>query len=429
MTRDSTPITSLAFAPNGQTVVSASKDSALRFWNALTGTKLHVLESGEDSLSCVTFSPNGEIIAMGSLNGTIQLWSVTNSTRQYTLKGHIGPIYSLSFSPDSRSLISCGRHGSARIWHVKTGLEERSLIDAVDPVAYSPDGNSIAMGLRTGSVRICDANTSVVAPPIPEDHQAVIKTVVFSPDGHLIASGSFDQTVRIWDATTGTERHIMEVGDPVCSISFSPNGRMVACGQENGTVQAWDVVSGLRQSSMMGQHACVVSFVDFSSDGNSIVSYSSEDGTAQVSDVATGAEQHVLTHPIDKNRFATGRCVAFSANSKEVILRGTYGRDMVIGLWDLTTTQPEYTELTPPRERTRTTDELHISELEYHFRGPESAWILCYIGQEKLTYVCWLPPKRRGILEYSGTKVCIGAKDGTITILDFSPVDILQQIV
>jgi WD40 repeat protein len=417
-------VNSLAFAPDGQTIVSASSDGTLQVWDVRVGTKQSIIEVAEGVLYCVAFSPDGATIASGSANGNLQLWSTINSTRQHALKGHFDSVQSFAFSPDGRSILSCDAFGSARTWDVTTGIEKHRLRENVSVVAYSPDGKSIAMGLQTGTIRIWDANISVgdVAHPIPEGHNsASIDSVTFSPDGVLIAFSCADQTVRIWDATTATERLVIEAGYTIRSLTFSPDNRTIACGQSNGAVQLRDVTSGQKKCYMMGQHATEVDSLAFSPDGKFIVSYSSSNGIAQVWDEATGAEQHLLTRRDASNRGWYNIMIAFSDNGKAIILlTGIVAR----GFWDLTSTRPEYVESTP-HEQTPASDNFHGSK-QHHFNGG-SSWIWCSVGDEGLCDLCWLPPERRGVFAYNGTRVCTSGQNGTITILDFLHVDILQH--
>jgi WD40 repeat protein len=435
MTGHTALVSALAFAPDGQTIVSASFDRTLRLWDVLSGMELRIIDADSGQIYCVAFSPDGATIASGAENGTIQLWSATSNSRQQALEGHEGGVRSFAFSPDGKSIVSCNMDmdGLARIWDATTGIEKRSLRADVKCVAYSPDGKSVALGLLDGTTRIWDANAYATTHSSTDGHRDIVVCVLFSPDGRLIASGSDDRTVRVWDAITGAERHVMEVEAMVWSVAFSPDSRTIVCGQNRGRVQWWDLASGLEQSSGTIRHASPVRSVAFSPDSKSIASYSVDDGTARVWDVVTGAVQHTLTRPVSDKDFFYIRRATFSTDGKAIILREGSGTGVVvIGSWDLTsTTQPQYAESTSPHEPARAIDDLHASEqrdigLPRYLYKYGSPWIQLDNGQEEPKDICWLPKKCRGRITYSGTKVCIGAPSGAITILDFSPVGLLQ---
>jgi WD40 repeat protein len=437
MTGHTDCVNALAFAPDGQNIVSASDDGTLRLWDVLSGTELRVIDADSGKLYCVAFSPDGATIASGAENGTIQLWSATSDSRQHALEGHRHGVRSFAFSPDGKSIVSCPTIGSPWIWDATTGIQKRSLRNGVFCVAYSPDGKSVALGLEDGTTRIWDAKTDATTHCATDGHWDPVFCMSFSPDSMLIASGSRDGTVRVWNAITGAERHVIEVGSTVVSVAFSPDSRTIVCCQWKGTVQWWDVASGLEQSSRTGQpHASSVRSVAFSPDSKFMVSYSSSPigGTAQVWDVVTGAVQHTLTHPVPDTGLSWDRRASFSTDGKAIILRDC-SRAIVFGSWDLTTTtHPQYAKSTSPHEPARAIDDLHASEQQdiglpaprYLFDKHGSPWIQLDNGQEEPKDICWLPPECRGLMEYSGTKVCVGGRDGAITILDFSPVGLLQ---
>jgi WD40 repeat protein len=100
---------------------------------------------------------------------------------------------------------------------------------------------------------------------------AAVNSVAFSSGGHTLATGSIDGTVQLWDVATGTP-----LGDPltgssgaaVNSVAFSRDGRTLATGSIDGTVQLWDVATGTPLGDpLTGSSGAAVNSVAFSPDG------------------------------------------------------------------------------------------------------------------------------------------------------------------
>jgi WD40 repeat protein len=73
-------------------------------------------------------------------------------------------------------------------------------------------------------------------------HQGAVQSVAFSPDGQTIASSSFDGTLRLWDAVTGQEqRRITGHRDAVLSIAFHPDNALILSGSTDTTVRLWRI--------------------------------------------------------------------------------------------------------------------------------------------------------------------------------------------
>jgi WD40 repeat protein len=76
------PITSLAFLPDGQRLLSASWDGTVRVWEVSDGTKMDEISFGRP-IRFATLSPDGQLLAISTYHPTIQLGSaqfVTDST-------------------------------------------------------------------------------------------------------------------------------------------------------------------------------------------------------------------------------------------------------------------------------------------------------------------------------------------------------------
>ena len=77
-------ICSLAFSPNGKTLVSASKDRQIRLWSIYSGACVRIFEGHSSVVSSVAFSPCGRTIVSGSWDRTIRIWPVAHDAKRKT---------------------------------------------------------------------------------------------------------------------------------------------------------------------------------------------------------------------------------------------------------------------------------------------------------------------------------------------------------
>src|SRR5262245_14563223 len=75
----------------------------------------------------VAFAPDGKRLASGSEDSSIQLWEVESGQLQRTLTGHSGPVLSVAFAPDGKRLASGSSDGSIQLWEVESGQLQRTL--------------------------------------------------------------------------------------------------------------------------------------------------------------------------------------------------------------------------------------------------------------------------------------------------------------
>jgi WD40 repeat protein len=320
-------VSSVAFSPDGKTIVSGSFDNTLKLWDAATGRELRTLSGHSDTVCSVAFSPDGRTIVSGSDDGTLKLWDAATGREFRTLSGHSPDVLSVAFSPDGSTIVSGSFDNTLKLWDDATGRELRTLSghsDTVRSVAFSPDGKTIVSGSVDNTLKLWDAATGRELRTL-SGHSDSVYSVAFSPDGKTIVSGSWDFTLKLWDTATGRElRTLSGHSYGVPSVAFSPDGRTIVSGSWNSTLKLWDAATG-RELRTLSSHS---SGVAFSPDGKTIVS-GSWDFTLKLWDAATGRELRTLSEHSD-----TVCSVAFSPDGKTIV---SGSADNTLKLWDVAT--------------------------------------------------------------------------------------------
>ena len=198
-------VTTLAFAPDGQTLAAGGNDHSVRLWDLPTVQVLRTFQGHSEAVTAVAFSADGRWLASGSFDQTIRIWPLDPTDAHRTLSGHQGFVWSAAFAPDSRHIASGGADRTVRIWDAISGKELRSLTghtQAVTAVAYAPDGSHVVSAGGDRVIRLWDTNTFQLVRTF-EGHEGPVLAVAYRPDGAQFVSGSADRTVRVWDANSG----------------------------------------------------------------------------------------------------------------------------------------------------------------------------------------------------------------------------------
>ena len=175
-------------------------------------------------------------------------------------------ITSAAFSPDGQTL-AMGSYSGAKLWRVSDGSLLHSITtEAGKAVAFSPDNQILATGLGSTTVklwRVSDGSRLRTLEGLTSD----VLSVAFSPDGQKVAAGGYNEAVRLWQANDGTLLHDLPGHTfHVLSVVFSPNSQMLASASDDYTVKLWRVSDGMRLHELQGSNP-----VAFSPDGQTLV--------------------------------------------------------------------------------------------------------------------------------------------------------------
>jgi len=194
-------VESIMVSPDGQQVLSGSRDYTLRLWDIETGKEIRCFKGHKESVYSVSFSPNGRFALSWSEDLTLRLWEIKTGEEIRCFKGHSGFVQSVAVSPDGRYALSGSRDHSVRLWEIDTGEEIRCIkgsTSMVHSVAFSPGGRYALSGGDYNNLRLWEIETGREIRYF-EGHTGTITSLTFSQDSHYALSGSTDRTLRLWE--------------------------------------------------------------------------------------------------------------------------------------------------------------------------------------------------------------------------------------
>ncbi len=288
---DGDPLSSVSFSPDGCSVASAGADGA-RIWDTETGSLQYVVP---DSCQPIAYLPSGQLLSVDCSDhpDRLAVWETTGAVvrRLAAGEGYIGDlsvsadgtiaatadcaeialwnlmsghlvgslhvpshvisservraidIEAIALSPDSTMLaaVCCD---AVRIWDLKTSAYSKTLRTRAMAAVFSPDGESLALGLADGSVLICETGNWRCVRRISKARRGWVRRLTYSPDGRLLVSAGDDHATCIWHAQTGRLIRVLEgQGTPVTSVAFTDEDHLIAR-HSNGAVRQWSLDSG-----------------------------------------------------------------------------------------------------------------------------------------------------------------------------------------
>jgi tricorn protease-like protein len=195
---------SLAFAPDGNTLVVCGADPQVQVWDSRNRRVTH-LRGHNQNVDRVAYSCDGSRWASASDDTSVTVWDGSTNEEIYTIKKHVKPVHGLAFSPDGKLLATGSEDFTIRLWDVATKHQVASLegFGPIIDLKYAPDGNTIAMATKTGLVAIWDTAEPRKLLMTPVRHSKQILGLAYSPESRALASASEDGTVILWDVATG----------------------------------------------------------------------------------------------------------------------------------------------------------------------------------------------------------------------------------
>ena len=244
--------TALAISPDGRWIVSASIDRSAKIWSEKTGELVHTFNGHSNIVLGAAFLNNHEAVSL-EMDGRVRIWELNMDTEQKAAskkQRHSGCVRTAVYSPDGKTILSGGDDATVREWDAETGCIG-TVVDCrreVYQVAYSPDGNHIAISVPAGNLQLIDGKFGTESAASIQDIEQVT-TACYSPSGRWLATGYFEGAKKLWDLQSGAELCALEGHtDDIRGLVFAPNGQQLVSWSE--IIQ---LVFGIRRATYLNQ--------------------------------------------------------------------------------------------------------------------------------------------------------------------------------
>jgi WD40 repeat protein len=287
-------VSDVAMSPDGR-LLAAARFGGVFLWESQVMSKLPHPPAGGSSVSGLVFTGDGKSL-IGGMGEQVVIWSTASRKIVQTLPCK-GRVARLALRPDGKRLAALlaaanGMAHSIGVWDLASGRQV--LVVPVsgrqtDGLAFSPDGNRLALGTASGLAHVLDAATGRIVLTLGKKGSE-IQDIAFSPDGRLLAAACTDNVVRVWDLKSRKERFtLLGHTAKVSCVAFTPDGlRLISASGDRtilrfpikGEVRVWDSESGQNVLTFEAHKLAILALV-LSRDGQRLATASC-DGTVRL---------------------------------------------------------------------------------------------------------------------------------------------------
>ncbi|KAJ5893948.1 nuclear migration protein nudF [Penicillium taxi] len=212
-------------------LASCGHDLMIKIWDPSSEyAYIRTMVGHDHSVSCIRFLRPGEnILVSASRDSSIRIWDASTGICTNLINTNLDWIYDVCPSPDGQSLVSVGRDQAATIWDLTTGEARTTLLgheNYIECSTYAPHASYSYLATMTG-MRVSPT---------------ALNSIEF-----LVTAGR-DKTIKLWDSRGVLIKTFIGHNNWVKGLVFHPGGRFLLSVADDGTIRCWDLAQEGRLS-------------------------------------------------------------------------------------------------------------------------------------------------------------------------------------
>jgi WD40 repeat protein len=183
--------------------------------------------------------------------------------------------YALAIHPQSTE-IATGEFKWLNRYQVNGKLLQKIEVQSeVRSVAYSPDGNTMAIGCNKGHIHVLrqHGDNYCISQSFLVSNSSVV-SLAFHPTDQVLVAASFDGTVQSINLTSGIVSSLFSDCEGLQSMRLSPDGQLIlTSGGSDCNAKIWHYPSG-SGTAVLRKHTWTLFGVAFRADQNAVATVS-----------------------------------------------------------------------------------------------------------------------------------------------------------
>ncbi len=327
----------LHFSQDGDYFLTGGADRRCLVWNTALWQRQLKLREGSQFTTKVAYTPDGKAVLTGGYDRKVRTWrheGPSSHRKINTYEGHseFGAIIALGMIPQSNLSMSGDHDGKVilRDWQTQETVANFAVAtDPADAIAFSHDGQLIAVSHNDGTIELWDVATRKSLGKMASQHEYRIFCMVFSADDQTLYSGDLLGGLMKWDVPT--RNLLQDLSGPesrIRSMAVNPAGTVLMVGYDSGQMLSYTFDDEGKSETYTINDTGVYS-LDFSPDGQQL--FVGHNGTkAELRDMATMEVRQQYTFPSNPREVRPYAADFFPLNGKEILIGGGDGNSWII---------------------------------------------------------------------------------------------------